>query len=102
MVRGDTIFVPTFQSGAVALDRRTGERKWWAEEAKTPLAFGQEKIFFLTLDDKVAVLDEASGEVISSIVLPAVPSEYHGITNFDSEVLYLFTSDGFAIALASD
>jgi len=126
IVRGDTIFVPTFESGVVALDRGSGKRKWWAQEAKDLLAFGAGppagetgKIYLLAQGDKIMVVEEASGairrtaEVVSTLTfaLPADPSlpaglaptgeagPFRGITNFDSQVLYLFTSRGLVIAL---
>ena len=102
IVRDDTIFVPTFESGVVALKRQTGERQWWVKDGKDLLAATEGKIFLLTRDDKIMMVDEASGEALSSIELPQAVGEYHGITNFDSEVLYLFTSDGSFFALQGE
>ena len=94
IVRGDTIYVPTFESGLTALDRRSGKRKWWVKEAKDLLAFGEGVIYLLAPPRKIMVVEEATGSVLSSFALPRPATVFRGIINLDSQVLYLFTPEG--------
>jgi len=96
--RGDTIFVPTFESGVLALDRRSGNRKWWVKEAKDLLAFGQGEIYLLAPPRRIVAVEDASGEVLFSFALPKTRSPLRGVINLDSQVLYLVTRKGLLIA----
>ncbi|MQT11289.1 PQQ-like beta-propeller repeat protein [Segnochrobactrum spirostomi] len=73
VVSGGTVYASGVSGRTIAVDLKTGERKWEQDfgSTNTPIVSGN-AVFVLDLDDRLIALDRSSGGVIWSTQLPII------------------------------
>jgi outer membrane protein assembly factor BamB len=94
---GSTIYVTFVDSHMIGLDSETGLPKW--DEPKigirSVIASSNERVFALTLDQHIDIIDGATGKTIDSILVP--PGYYHA--NFIDDRIYFIGNDGQLVCI---
>ncbi|MTI05496.1 hypothetical protein E1180_08195 [Roseibium denhamense] len=98
VVAGNTVYATGVSGRTVAVDVRTGQRRWDQDlgSVHTPVASGN-ALFMVDLDDRMVALDAASGETLWATSLPR-PEKKKRRRNWAGPIL----ANGALVAFSSD